>query len=199
MVYDASVPPEQSSTLRIMNCGISEFDGKTTGLAWYTDTLPKQVMIPAGDHRLKIYTQPNRDHSNISLYRTLSYTFLAGHTYLVTGGLYNVNETWGYIVDATVTPGELVPDPSKPDATPIEGTWQGEKATFVFRGNEYLQTEGKLAVRGRIIYNGTTFTGMPLALITTKRIWHLDSVLPFTLDYKDDVLTAGKRTYRRVQ
>jgi hypothetical protein len=149
-VYDASVPLEKSSTLIIIQCQVGYFDGKKTDGKWNASMGTKKVVIPMGDHTLKMYNAQQSgsylETGNIEI----NYDFLPGHTYIVIAPI--VNRTIvGRIMEEII-----IPDTSNTNATPFEGKWENtkdERQQFIFAGNEFMSFfQGTVSSRGSFSY-----------------------------------------------
>jgi hypothetical protein len=181
-VYDPSIPTEQSSTLRIVECAITEFNGKKVGKDWeahgvHLSPTEKQIIVPAGAYTLRLYGTTGSGQWILTSSATMTGEFLPGHTYYVT-----IFPTWNhYATDplpAILDEAELnrqctlVPNPANPNTTPFEGIWvntKNEGIKLIFAGNQFLYTEnvaktafsfgntlrlGKIAIKGQTISIG---------------------------------------------
>jgi hypothetical protein len=205
-VYDKKVPLEESCTLRIFNCFVTEFDGKRTGSAWWSEMGTKEMIIPAGNHTLQIHTKNgglgnfDGNFGFIETFRTgdFSRDFQAGRTYLVSGG----SSGNGLVVDVTLSQEDPVPDPSSPNATPFEGEWHCASRGWMltFCGNEYILNRGsKGRDRGRFGYNDTEVILFPFVFYNAQgKMRNVDYFLPIHIKYSGEVITQGKDQYAKV-
>jgi len=184
MVYDSSVPLEKSCTLEIGNGEIRTFNGKKT---FWAD---KAVIIPAGTHTLGIYNFEKRETKIEYGQVTMTYTFLPEHTYSIfapiEGGIIN-----GRIIDHAIFNIDLVPDPTSPDASRIEGKWKitDGKTTneFTFAKNEYARfINGNYFSRGFIEINRNSVSMNVAAFYNSKK---------GTWDVLKGSLSGGNLTY----
>ena len=186
-VYDKSVPMEKSCTIHIAMGAVTKFNGVKTGTEWWYGVLrAKAVIIPAGKHTLELTNGSEADRgdrieSRVDS-RTLTYEFLPGHTYSVfaitnAGSLFKKAEFITKIID--IGPLELIPDPTHPDATPLEGKWENtkKKTQIIISGDMWIWVySGKYTYRGSIIVDGDKVTLTILAQYQNG-IWALDRYL----------------------
>jgi len=206
-VYDDTVPPEQSSTLIINGCQVNKFNGTKVSAGVNADkwnaaaTGDKTVIIPAGEHTLDLWNTGDGGIGNVEV----TNTFLPGHTYLVFAPVDGRTIT-GIIIDKAIYNSDLVPDPSSPDASPIEGRWNFSsdgktKDELIFAKNEYARMiNGTYVWRGFINFNGNTIT-LPAWAYYMKGEW---KVIPPTregikLTYNGTKLFWGKYEGKKVE
>jgi hypothetical protein len=176
-IYDKSVPLEKSSTLIIsMGCSVIEFDGKSTlSPSWQAhNSGMKQMIIPAGTHTLKLYTEvvySGAKHMIGSEPMTLE--FLQEHSYVAMAEADLGGSFIAVIIDQAELSRELIPDPTRADASPFEGVWvnvQNEEDRMIFSGNKYMvlsKTKGQFSWRGTFSHNNGTITLNESAYETT--------------------------------
>ena len=162
-VYDPSVPLDQSCTLVLDNdAGIIELNNKKVALMG-------SIIIPA-DHHNWIMRYKEKEFAGAQLTKitqydiVMSYKFLPEHTYYVTATTSGCTAT-GQIKDITNLYLDFPsPDPTSPDASPIEGKWNfsadGKNTdVLVFVKNEYARiVNGTYFERGFVEDNGKIFT-----------------------------------------
>jgi hypothetical protein len=213
-VYDKSVPPEQSSTIRINNgtTRITSFDGKS--VKWGAGFTQQQMVIPAGKHSLSVYIEYQRSTGSNTV--TTSYgtvtvenDFLPGHTYFIGAAMSTrENKIYGKIIDETALNQELpTPNPTSPNASPLEGIWvniKDEKYQIIFAGNEYfLLTNGNYLQRGNFSFNGKNGT-ITLTAFYSKGKWtgfiNILNNMEGQITYNGTTLTDDRRNeFKRAQ
>jgi len=165
-VYDKSVPLEQSSTLEIGNCFVKSFSGEST--LW-----SGTVIIPAGQHTLVLHNSETMGTTTEYGEVSMTYEFLPGHTYAVFAPIKH-GQINGRIIDIAVFNTVLVPDPTSPDASPLEGKWKitdGKNSNeFVFAKDEYIRwVNGVYYCRGFAQTDGNTISMTMDALYDAKK------------------------------
>ena len=200
MVYDSSVPLEESSTLEIGNGTVTGFNGKNT----FWDT--KAVIIPAGTHTLTIRNSEERGTSIEYGQVTMTYTFLPGHTYAVFAPIEG-GRIIGTIIDKVKFSEDLVPDPSSPDASRIEGKWKitDGKTTneFTFAKNEYARfINGNYFSRGFFQIGGNSVSMTVGAFYNSKKDTWSVMTMPLSggnLTYNGTSWFLGKYELQKVE
>ena len=92
IVYDKSVPLEQSSTLKLLNVGVDSFNEKNFVWVWGDPNMPRPMMdkhvhfviIPSGTHTLALRQSWHIGDVITSYTVTMTHDFLPGLTYVVT-------------------------------------------------------------------------------------------------------------------
>ena len=191
MVHDQSVPLEQSSTLKIMDCQINNFDGSS--VSWgllsgggFVLGREEQVVIPAGKHNLGLIRVTDSGRQRNETTASVTYEFIPGHSYYIT-----LTNNRGLIIDETGLNIELTPDIDRPNASRLEGKWLDNKGVeeLIFAGDEFiLKSKGKPKYRGFFTLNGNNIVCHPIATyskntfkISTGLLWG-NVRLRFTFD-----------------
>jgi len=209
-VYDASVPTEQSSTLKIKACWVKEFNGKETN--WGSAFSMKQIIIPAGQHSLLIFNKfENNEGYQVVNYHDeilMHFEFLPNHTYLITMSLNKINKRFtARIIDEASFGYDLVPDTSSPDATPLEGKWVNTKIEgnqLIFAKNEFIFiTNGKYYGRGFFYFDGQDVS-IPISAVYNKDKWVLlDKEMEIggysRFTYDGTTLISGKIEFKKME
>ena len=194
-IYDPSVPLEQSSTLRIVDCAVIEFNGQAgLGGVQIGET---QVIIPAGTHTLKVLSRSGS--TSISTWTgDITYQFLPGQTYYIT--ISTIGSSGKILILNTIPP---MPDPSRSNASQVEGIWVNTAAAdnkLIFAGNEYFTTAGN----GKLLTCGTfTFDGRQVTLsiqaytMNGGKKWMHAAPQGTKIDYDGATLRMGRNEYRR--
>jgi hypothetical protein len=173
-VYDKSVPLEQSSTLMLANVIINEFNGKK--VLW----MDRSMIIPADTHSLRLANSENRGTSTEYGMVSMSYTFLAGHTYLVTAPI-SGGKIIGKITDFTRFYLDFpLPDTNNPDASPFEGEWvypKNENSRIIFVRDEWaMKYNGKYTARGLVSQDGENALSMIAKYDAKKEKWVVSKI-----------------------
>ena len=184
-VYDKTVPLEKSSTLEIGNGFVKSFNGEKT--LW-----DGTVIIPAGTHTLVIHNSETSAYATSVEYGEVSmtHTFLPGHTYVVFAPI-QYGKINGRIIDKEIFSKDLVPDPTSPDASLIEGKWQitdGKNTNeFIFAKDEYARfVNGNYYSRGFIEINKNSVSMTVAAFyIPKKQTWSVIKI----------IMSGGNLTY----
>ena len=159
---DQEAPREESATLRIQNVKITAINGIPINWQKKTSANPNNrgilYRIPAGNHTFSLESirvlPPRRADIIITTHpikEPITINFIAGHTYLLTGGGGDENDIFldGIgISDVTMTPMYIWFDNVRraPErirtATPLEGTWAGIEYDnlLTIRGNQLEAT-----------------------------------------------------------
>lgn len=195
IVYDKSVPTEESSILRITNCAVTEFNGIKLGAQWNSPLGVKLVQIPAGRHSLQVYQKGGGYGYETWNTVDLTYTFLPGHTYLVFLGTVDMGADL-VLFDITLTEAEPKSDLSSPVATQFEGMWINEKDNqqWMFFGNEFVTiNKGNYVLRGKFSFKSGNIQASATHTYN-KGKWDLLAVPLKVLNasYSDNSITAGK-------
>jgi hypothetical protein len=174
-VYDESVAPEQSSTLRIWECQVFKFNGEIVSAGkWSAGVGEKTVIIPAGNHTLEVWSSEDTSTKFEVGKVEMTHTFLPGHTYLLTAPIEN-RYVEGRIIDIAALNEELVPDSESPNATPLEGKWvhtKNEGYIVTFAKKECtISINGEIALRGSFTYTGKNGTINNLPYVNSNRGW----------------------------
>jgi len=176
-VFDKSVPLEQSSTIRINSYTYVSGNINGTPVEWVTSSFnQKQVIIPAGEHTFRIGTDDNRRQGLVSV----TNNFLPGHTYFVIASIIG-DKIYGAIIDQGDLNSVLVPDPTSPDASPIEGKWfttlRNISYEFIFVKDKYVTLiNGKPFLMGFFQISGNTVSMLAFAVYDSKKEeWNLHS------------------------
>jgi len=161
-VYDATVPPEESSTLIINECQVYKFNGTTMSAGkWSAGVGEKTVIIPAGTHTLEVWGSESSGSKLTYGKVEITHTFLPGRTYRLRAPIEG-NTIKAVITYTSNLTSALVPNPESPDATPLEGTWintSDEKQQWIFADNEFsVKQNGAEINRGMFTYKGNTVT-----------------------------------------
>jgi len=157
VVFDKSVPLEQSSTIRINNYTYVSANINGKPVEWITSSFnQKQVIIPAGEHTFRIGTDTNRRQGLVLVTKN----FLPGHTYFVIASILG-SKVYGAIIDEAEFNSALVPDSTSPDASPIEGKWNytdGKNTNeFIFAKDTFVRSfNGTPMFKGFFQINGNT-------------------------------------------
>jgi len=154
-VFDKTVPADQCSTLITENgqgTVITKFNGKK--VSWKNRT---SMLIPAGTHSLQFSRKEDRGLVTISDSTDVTYTFLAGHTYLAVADIIDdsnkTRKAYALIQDVTTALLDFpTPDRASPNASPFEGEWinvKDEADRLIFAGGEWARKyKGKFFARG---------------------------------------------------
>ena len=195
VVFDKSVSAEQSSILNIIGCQVREFNG-TTVSGWNGATGKKTIMIPAGEHSLKMYITSFEERSGrtyvVAGNIEMTYNFLPGQTYLVTSLFIN-SKTTGFILDYKIEPNLDNP------TSPFEGKWvntNNENHFLIFIKDEFLLIEGKYQWRGLFTYNDGTISIRYLFRYDPRIGWMPSAISAdrtTTYNYKDNIIEFGRR------
>jgi hypothetical protein len=190
-VYDKSVPLEQSSKLIILvNCSVLEFNGKNTDINWHADNsiLSKIMIIPAGTHSLKLYS---RNMSYETVFDPITREFLPGHSYVVTAE--GIGRSFkAAIVDQADLNYELVPDLTRENASPFEGTWvsiKNEGDRLIFSKKEFFALTKKAQLRGTFSYTKEAITLNVTAIDGRNGLGWLPAINPLQYQLVNNVTT----------
>jgi len=204
-VYDKSVPLEQSSTLVLYNTTVMNFDDKFVGItpSWMAHNGgTKEIIIPAGTHTLSIYAEYPGSVGRLQQvqYKPISYEFLPGRTYVILKNSLTSDEGVR-ITDLTEELPELVPDPTRTDASPFEGVWVNIKNAedrLIFSGNEFMMianTKTQPSWRGTFSYNNSNTVSLKgtavIAYIAKRKAWMTVSLDPRPFTYNGETLKGG--------
>jgi len=205
-IYNKSVPIEQSSTIRIFNCNVRQFNG--TNVLWGKMTGEKQLVIPAGTHSLELFYQfeDNLSKKLVSQSCTIEYQFVPGHVYVVTYEtdfvLYPVR---GLIFNETELQSYFTSNASDPEDSPLEGRWleKNGKQEIQFSGNQYIfkDTKGKFMYRGYFSFDGKTISGYNGARFV-KNQWVINKMTLFPMNnftYNGEYLLDKNYQYKKVE
>jgi hypothetical protein len=201
-VYDKSIPPEQSSVLRITVCAITKFDGINMGAKWNALAGIKQVQIPSGQHSIQVYQSGGGFGYSTQNTVDVTYNFLPGRTYIVFLGTVNQGAKL-QIVDVTRTDEEPKIDPSSPDATKFEGIWvntQDEMHQLIFFNNEFaMKAKGQYSMRGPFSYDDKNLA-LTIVFTYKKEKWDMLAAPlgPARATYSDNIITMGKTQFKKV-
>ena len=196
IVYDKSVPAEESSILRITMCAVTKFNGVSLGAKWNSPMGVKLVQIPAGRHSLQVYQSGGSATTATWNTVDLTYDFLPGRTYTVFLGTVNMGADLT-LFDVTITDEEIKIDPSSPTATMFEGVWKNEKNNrqqWIFFGNEYAtKVDGNYTLRGKFSFKDGNIRAVATHSYD-KGKWKLLAVPIAALiaSYSDNSITAGR-------
>jgi len=205
-VYDKSVPIEQSSTIKIIWCFVTQFDGVKTGSAWWAAMNTKQVIIPAGTHTLKLFNKQEGFGTSSWGEVDIKFDFTPGNTYLVFAPLYG-HEIKGQIIDETHFNRELTPDPASPNASQFEGKWvsaKNENNQLIVSGDEYIWIDkGVNQMRGYISYDEKKKkVSLSFLAVYYKDRWQImggEASNWKNLNFNGTTLMDGKTEFKRVQ
>jgi hypothetical protein len=204
-VYDKSVPPEQSSTLVISQCAITKFNGASVSpISWNGMTGVKQIQIPAGEHKMEVYQRGGgvgyETHNTVEG----TFNFLPNYIYVVYLATVDMGGKFRLVGAPRSTGGisqdELIPDPTSPDASPIEGTWQYNKKgnEFIFSGNEFIyKMNGKNFLRGTFSIDGDKLT-LPLFYQYKGKKWVEKFGGIYTMDFSDQGIKWMGKTLKKL-
>jgi hypothetical protein len=181
-----SAPMDASSTIRIMMCEVTQFDGENTDAHWRANMGAKEVLIPSGNHALTLVA---RDATGSETIKT-SYDFKPGRKYWVEGILDRAARRYTTrIFDITYTDDNLTPNALNDTASPFEGAWasKAKKTKYIFSGDQWMQEtlDGKKSLRGVFSYSDTGLS-MVVAAIYSSNKWKLMGSSTLKIDFKYD-------------
>jgi len=203
-VYDATVPPEQSSTLIIHECQVYKFNGTTMSAdKWSAGVGEKTVIIPAGTHTLEVWSSESSGLCTKLEYgkTEITHTFLPGRAYRLSAPIEG-----GYVKALiTKTPNltsPLVPNPESPAATPLEGVWVNstdEKQQWIFSDNEFsVKQNGAEINRGMFTYKVNIVT-LNVHYVYAFGKWIARNNPDYNVPYNGDTIIIGNTILKRAE
>jgi len=208
VVYDKSVPLEQSSTLIIKLGKITLFNGKKVSWNGYNGfSWGQKFIIPAGTHEFILeFEQRSATGKAMEGVVTMKHEFLPGHSYNVLAALTSISgrNAMGIIIDEEELQNELKPNSENPDASPFEGKWvdvKDEGNQLILCGSQYIRIyKGKNDIRGFFSYTKNSVYLHFLAKYA-KGMWEIDEgLMQFggaNYVYDGSSLKIGKYEYRK--